>query len=246
MLDLFPAGVLDILNAQFGNAFQQMNEICRLALATTLSERRLTHARLCELTEAHSSDVTKTLRDLVTSGYLVSEGAGRGSVYRFAGTPVIAPEDVFSEPGLSNSGSDSLNLPESSLNLPPGSLNLVKAEETRDSQGRLLSEHFQLPLVDSLDALSATFLAELEQKAEAPRSAGKVAKELMAEIIQSLCDSQYIRLDCLATLVERRPNTLQSQYLTKMCRNRSLRMAFPDNPNHSQQAYTKVKKSNEH
>lgn len=46
----------------------------------------------------------------------------------------------------------------------------------------------------------------------------------MAEILLSLCEGHYVRLDCFAQLVNRSPNTLQGQYLTRLCREHRLRL----------------------
>ena len=256
MLDLFPPGILDILRIQFQERFEVLDESSRLALATTLTERRLTHARLSELTQLHPSDVTKTLRGLVDQGFLVSEGSGRGTVYRFAGTRKITSEDVFSDPGSPNFArsfpdlpalpqsspnlpASSPNLSQSSPNLPGSSPNLNLTEAVRDEHGRLISAHFALPFVDELGNLSPTFLAELEKLAELPRKSGKIGREVMVATLTSLCERHYIRLDCLAALVDRKATTLQGQYLTQLCRAQLLRMAFPDKPNDPRQAYTK-------
>jgi predicted HTH transcriptional regulator len=247
MLDLFPPGILDVLRIQFKERFESLDETGRLALATTLTERRLTHARLSELTGLHPSDVTKTLRSLVTQGFLVSEGSGRGTVYRFKGTRKISSEDVFSDLGSPNFDSSSPNLGASSPNLGAGSPNLTKKDQdssaaisNRDEHGRLISSHFPKPFVDDLEHLAGKFREHLEQVAEYPRSSRKINRDEMIEVLAQLCEGHYIRLDCLASLVDRKPGTLQGQYLTQLCRDQILRMAFPDNPNDPRQAYTKA------
>jgi predicted HTH transcriptional regulator len=245
MLDLFPPGVLDVLRLQFRERFESLDEAGRVALATTLTERRLTHARLSDLTGRHPSDVTKTLRSLVNQGFLVSEGSGRGTVYRFKGTRKISSEDVFSELGPPNLGSSSPNLGSSSPNLGSSSPNLTKndpvsaaAASIRDEHGRLISRHFSKPFVDDLEHLMKIFRQHLEDLAEYPRNSRKIDRERMIEVLARLCDGHYIRLDCLASLVDRKPGTLRGQYLTQLCRDQILRMAFPDNPNDPRQAYT--------
>jgi ATP-dependent DNA helicase RecG len=219
MLDLFPPGVIDLLKVAFRDRFESLDANCRLALALTFTERRLTHARLCELTELHPSDVTKILRGLVDQGFLITEGARRGTVYRFKGTAKISPDDVFED-------ESSPNLAPSSPNLAPSSPNLASAAASRDDFGRLISGHFSLPFIDGLQNLDVGFLVKLNQLADEPQKLGKISRDRMAEILLSLCEGHYVRLDCLAELVHRSPNTLQGQYLTRLCRDRCLRMAF--------------------
>jgi predicted HTH transcriptional regulator len=247
MLDLFPPGILDILRMQFKERFESLEEASRLALATTLTERRLTHARLSELTGLHPSDVTKILRNLVGQGFLESEGSGRGTVYRFKGTRKISSDDVFSDAGSPDLEGSSPNLApsfpnlaSSSPNLAPSSPNLDAEDPARDAYGRLISKHFPMPFIDDLTLLRDEFREHLENLAAEPRNSGKIAREKMTNTLRCLCEGHYIRLDCLASLVDRKPSTLQGQYLTQLCRDQILRMAFPDKPNDPRQAYTKA------
>ena len=239
MLDLFPAGVLDVLKLHFKDHFESLPQSSRLALAITLSEGRLTHGRLSELCHGHASDVSKTLRELVRDGFLTISGGGRGAVYRFDGTPVVNPDDVF---GGANLAASSPNLAVRSSNLAIRSLNLAANSPNltpkRDPEGRLFSTLYSLPFVDDLSALHPSFLARLEAKAVEPRSKGKIPRETMKGVISELCRDHYMTLRCLATLVDRQPETLRGQYLSSMWRNRELKLAFPDSPNDSRQAYT--------
>jgi hypothetical protein len=112
------------------------------------------------------------------------------------------------------------------------------AASIRDEHGRLISRHFSKPFVDDLEHLMKIFRQHLEDLAEYPRNSRKIDRERMIEVLARLCDGHYIRLDCLASLVDRKPGTLRGQYLTQLCRDQILRMAFPDNPNDPRQAYT--------
>jgi hypothetical protein len=108
MLDLFDPGILDVLRIGYGSAFVELEKNAQLALAITLSEGRLTHARLCELSNLHPSDVSKLLRLLVDKGFLSLTGSGRGAVYRFTQVDATSPDDVFgnfSKPGGPKPGS---------------------------------------------------------------------------------------------------------------------------------------------
>src|SRR5581483_11567107 len=73
-VSLFPREVVDELRARLGGAFDALDEIGRIALVTAHVEGGVTHARLCELTGAHSRDVTLKLQELVRKGALVSSG----------------------------------------------------------------------------------------------------------------------------------------------------------------------------
>ena len=144
------------------------------------------------------------------------------------------------EPSSPNSPESSPNFEPSSPNSPENSPNLDDKKARRDVQGRLISTHFSMPFVDDLEHLGADFLQYLEEIAEAPRASGAIDREKMIQTLLQLCAGHYIRLDCLASLVNRKPGTLQGQYLTQLCRDQILRMAFPDKPNDPRQAYTKA------
>ena len=62
----------------------------------------------------------------------------------------------------------------------------------------------------------------------------------MIDTILALCADQYITVSCLAQLVNRSPDTLREQYLTKLVREQRLIMAFPKTPTHELQAYCAV------
>lgn len=191
---------------------------------------------VCELTDLHPSDVTKILRGLVDQGFLVTEGAGRGTVYRFAGVNVVTPEDVFDTTFDHLTGS--------SVNLSASSGNLTKLAELtdgqRDESGRLLSAHHHLPFPDSLEVLCKRESQRLEEIAREPRAEGKVDREILKVAILELCTGQCVTLNSLSSLVNRSKSTLRTQYLTQMCKDQELRMAFPDKPNNFRQAYTKA------
>ena len=239
MLDLFPPGILNVLGSHFGERFEKLPELSRLALATTLTEGRLTHGRLAGLCQSHAADVSKTLRDLVKDGFLTSSGAGRGAVYRFSGTDEVTPADVF---GGGHPAGSSANLAPGSANLAPGSPNLIPSSPNlapeRDANGRLLSPLHRLPFVDDLSMLTREFLAGLVQAAAEPRQKKKIPAEAMKAVILDLCRDQFVTIRCLAALLNRQPETLRGQYLSPMSRERKLKLAFPDAPNDSRQAYT--------
>jgi hypothetical protein len=57
-------------------------------------------------------------------------------------------------------------------------------------------------------------------------------------IVLQLCARHFVTLRCLALLVNRKPETLRDQYLTKLVRERKLTLAFPKTPTHERQAYS--------
>jgi len=254
MLDLFPPGILDILQFHFGDRFETLSQTARLALATTLSEGRLTHARLVELTTLHPADLTKNLSELVADGFLSSEGSGRGAVYRFAGTQIVGPDDVLGPGGPPDLSASSPDLEPSSPDLAPRSSDLAprspdlaprspdlaprSPDLDRNEDGLLVSKHHALCFIDQLDLLSPTKLEELEAFAALPREKKKLPREEMIEALMKVCSGHFITLGALAQLVSRKPNALRDSYLTPLRKEHRIQLAFPDTPNDERQAYT--------
>lgn len=151
---------------------------------------------------------------------------GRGAVYHLSGEAIPTPDDVFGPPAR-------ISVP-SSPNLTGSSPNL---DENRDGDGCLIADQLPLPIIDNLSALTSTLRAQLESLALEPRNKGKVDREVLIAVIVQLCAKQFVTLRCLATLVNRKPDTLRDQYLTKLVRERKLALAFPTTPTHERQAY---------
>jgi predicted HTH transcriptional regulator len=241
MLDLFDPGILDVLRIGYGSAFVELEKNAQLALAITLSEGRLTHARLCELSNLHPSDVSKLLRLLVDKGFLSLTGSGRGAVYRFTQVDATSPDDVF---GLASStiSSSSSTISADSSTISGGSSTISPSREVpnRDLSGRLIASQFRLPFVDSIESLVPEFRAGLEAIAAQPREKKWMEKKVLEEIIVQLCEGHYITIRSLAQILDRGERTLRQDYLSKLCKEQRLRRAFPDTPNHEKQAYTKA------
>jgi ATP-dependent DNA helicase RecG len=106
--------------------------------------------------------------------------------------------------------------------------------------GRLISDKFHLPFVDSIEALATEFRVGLELMAELPRSKGRMVRKEFEDLIVRVCDGHFITISTLAGILNRGERTLRQDYLSKLCKEQRLRRAFPDTPNHEKQAYTKA------
>lgn len=225
MIDLFPEQVMEGLKGKFGVQFDHLNDVERVVLALAASEGTVNHARLRAVTVEHPVDLSKTLQQLTQTGMLQSTG-GRGAVYHLPGETIPTPDDVFG-PATRISAFSSPNLEASSPNLGEG----------RDANGCLITDQLPLPVIDNLSALSATLRGQLEQIAAEPRVKGRVNREIITAVVLQICANHYVTLRSLAALVQRKPETLRDQYLTKLVRERKLALAFPITPTHERQAY---------
>ncbi|RYD32718.1 MAG: AAA family ATPase [Verrucomicrobiaceae bacterium] len=241
MLDLFDPGILDILRLTYRSEFEALERNAQLALAITLSEGALTHSRLCELSNAHPSDVSKILRLLVEKRFLRLSGSGRGAVYRFTQVAATNPDDVFG-PGIPVLEPESSTIIGLSSTILPGSSTIIAdgKKSGRDEAGRLMAKQFHLPFVDSVENLVPEFLARLHAAAELLRTKGKISRKELEDVIVKVCDGHFVTIGSLAKILDRGERTLRQDYLSRLCKEKRLRRAFPDTPNHERQAYTKA------
>lgn len=244
MIDLFPEQVIRSLRAKFGTAFDGLAYDERVALALAASEGTVNHARLCTVSAGHPVDLSRTLQHLTQLGMLESTG-GRGAVYHLPGQEMPTPDDVFGPifPGTLALGPavSSSDLPATSSVLG-GSSSVLRTSSSdldarRSQEGYLLTEQLPLPVIDTLNALSPELRAHLEGLAQGPRSKKKMDRVAMEQVVLQVCAGHYLTLQCLAELVNRRPESLRNEYLTPMVRARSLSLAFPTTPTHERQAY---------
>ena len=241
MLDLFDPGVLKLLRAHYKKRFDTLDRPAQLALAITLSEDRLTHGRLCELSSAHPSDVSKTLRHLVDKEFLTLTGSGRGAVYRFSQIQATNPDDVFgSDSSTTMSPRSTITGGSSTISADSSTLSEAANEENRDEMGRLIADPYNRPFVDSLEALNPGFLAKLQSVAKEPRAKKRMDREALKAVIVELCEGHFITIRTLAKILNRNERSLRQDYLATLCKEMKLQRAFPDTPNHEKQAYTKA------
>jgi hypothetical protein len=242
MADLLPDTVLAQLRERFGAQFDVLDYTGRLVMATAALERVVSHNRLLEICDAHSHDLSLLLARLVKQGLLESDGRSRGTVYFLPGDSLPTPEQVFVGPAFpmlptGNMGSSSEYSEVSSEYSTVSSEQSTTSDGERDGKGRLISPHLDAPIIDDLAILDEGFLALLESLAEEPRQKERLGAERMERVILALCRDQFLTLSVLAKLVDRNPDGLRQQYLSKMVRNGGVVLAFPTKPTHEKQAY---------
>jgi ATP-dependent DNA helicase RecG len=258
MLDLLPQPVLDDLRSRFGAAFDAVDPLDRMILATAMIEGVVNHSRMTEICSDHPHDLTLALARLERDGFLFSQGQSRGKVYHLPGSAPVSPEQVFatvgsfgssaassgSKDGSSGSSGETSGtkdgLEATGVNLPVSEAMPTPAEQARrDETGCLLSPYLDAPIVDDLGALTPDLLAELLRRAALPREKARLDKEVMANVILSVCEGRYVRLSVLADLVQRDPDGLRKGYLDTLVKDHRIRRAFPGTPTHEMQSYRK-------
>ncbi|WP_374253930.1 RNA-binding domain-containing protein [Acinetobacter brisouii] len=115
--------------------------------------------------------------------------------------------------------------------------NTTSSKHERDEKGRLLSEHFDAPYIDSLAALHPEFREHLFEKAKESRNKRRLSPESMTEIILRVSQDHYISASALATILERNANSIRQQYLTQLVEQGKLKLAVPQYKNDPRQGY---------
>ena len=87
MASLLPDPTVAELERRLGDVFRSAPEIQKLALVTVALEKKVTHARLRSMSDAHPRDITVALSSLVQRGVLESAGSHKRTYYYFPGSP---------------------------------------------------------------------------------------------------------------------------------------------------------------
>lgn len=83
---------------------------------------------------------------------------------------------------------------------------------------------------------------QIWEMGELARKRKRLAPSIMEELLVELCAQKPLMLKELAQLTERTPDGLRNNYLSKLVREKRLRLQYPDQVNHPRQAYITVRK----
>jgi len=81
MINLMPEDTLKKLRQRFGEKFDNLNRIKKIALVFAFLDGSVSHARLREISSSHPRDLSKALKELVDDGFLEPHGATTGRIY---------------------------------------------------------------------------------------------------------------------------------------------------------------------
>ncbi len=208
MLSLLPEEVLAILRSRFGAAFDALSGDEVHALVTAQLEGTVTNQRLQGMLTLHRVDITRMLSGLVQQGFLESDGVGRGTRYVVRDeTPPLESGAPLSSNGAPPFGDETPPLSSTSSPATPAELSGLVGAE------------------------------QLWLQATPVRMKKRVKPAVMWEMIRTLCRNDYLTLQQLGLLLGRATKGLQEDHLSPMSRTKLLRLRFPDNLTHPQQAY---------
>ena len=233
----------------FGERFEQLDDFEQVIIATAAIEGWVNHERACQLTTRHSREVTLTLPRLESKGFLVAGGEQKSKYYTLPGVSVMAPDEVFSLGAANIIGSSTHNDSNSTYSGDGSTYNSLNSTHnsadsqlaSRDEYGRLLNCYIDLPYIDAVENLTDTFRDSLFSLAAVPREKSRLGdKELMKNVILSVCQGHYISVAALGQIFNRNPNALRQQYLKSLVELGELKLAFPQYKNDPKQGYSVV------
>ena len=169
MTSLFPESIVDELEGRFGSRFANTTTDERLALVTAAAEGVVTHARLRELCDSHSRDLTLALAKLATEGLLDKEGRGKALQY-FLGEK---KEDLLpfarpvGGPGSVQSAASSVQIPGSSVQSAASSVQSPEMDSKKRGWSRREELRSRILETCATKYLSVAELAALLGRSEA-------------------------------------------------------------------------------
>lgn len=207
---------LDNLENIFGERFRELNSDEVQTLTTAYLEGDVSNQRLQEMLSLHRVDITRLLRNLVQNGFLITEGAGRGTRYFLAKNKVINTEEEMNSPVKEG------NSPVKGASSP------VKEGGSPVNQANSSTQN----------VTSDPALLEI---ARPIRESDRSVPEKIEATILALCENQFLTLRQIAELLKRQPDNLRERYIAALMQRGLLELRFPSAPNHPDQAYRKRK-----
>jgi ATP-dependent DNA helicase RecG len=238
MSDLMPKQTVEHLEETFGDQFAALESNERMILATAHGEGAVTHSRLLNFVDLHSTDLSRLIHKLVQKGLLIQEGHGRGAAYHLPGVSLPRPEDIDftnSEPAITNT-MDASELAKNASELVKGS-ELSEQSSSDDPISDLIAG---LPIIRNVAILTTSEFDTLKSIAADVRAKAKCPKREVEQAVASLCEGRFITLSVLAEILERSPDYLRQNILKGMIERGLIKRAYPQIPNDPRQAYSKA------
>lgn len=267
MIDLIPEEVRQELLDLFGESFHQLSRLEVIILVLAKTENSVNHARVLEVTQEHTHDISQSFKKLVAEEFLDSHGVGRGTNYCLAGEEWVRAEDVFGRSeGPASSGHKSSGHKSSGHkgdlavenedilgeNGDFTSKSSILAESSsghkssghtglssghRNNLGRLIHEKLEVPIVDDVSLLVQELTNDYLIAANEAQESKRLEPQVIEGIILELCSECYFTSSALAQLLNRNSENIRKRYLSPMVDKGLLVLAFPQTPTHELQAY---------
>lgn len=217
MISLIPEEVERELKKIVGYNYCELTELERIILVLAHRFGEISNTDIQCFCREHPRDIGECLKHLVNKNWLESSGKGRGTYY-----------SLFKQ----EKTGDLLSILSSSKYNEPNS----EHNEISSEHNELNSEHNE----PSSEHNKSLLLSEI---AAPVRSKKRVSPELMRNTIIKLCSDEYLLLKSLSELLLRSPDTIRTHYVNPMLDEGLLKLRYPEQPKHPQQAYKAVASS---
>jgi ATP-dependent DNA helicase RecG len=257
---LLAEGVVREAERRFGSSYLEQDELGRLAIVTALAENEVSHARIVEVTGAHSRDVTLKLQELMRKGLLNSDGPLRKKSYFLpplagANGDSSEPYDASSAPKVDSSGAsggssepyDASSAPKVDSSGASGGSSAPKggssapyggswAPKGGSSNAKVDSSNAK---VDSSNAKVDSSNAKVDSSNALARllMAKRAPQELINAAVLEICSEDFVPASEIARQLRRTLATVKSRYLPRLVERKNLELLHPGTPTHPQQAY---------
>ena len=209
MVSLLPDETVVRLTDIFGERLASLSDPERVILGTADIEGLVTHARMMEFLDIHPADLSKSLKQLSDSGFLVPRGQTRARSYSLARPTRGQPLPLFpADDGSHESTERSEHMEERSEHMAE------RSEHTEDAP-RLATPQT---------------LAKL-------RAAKRVQRDILELLLLDLCKVKPRSLVELSTLMGRTPDYLRMRLTRPLVKRGLLALRYPDRKHHPNQEY---------
>lgn len=200
-----------------GSEYGSLDESDRVILMLAHRFGEIGNADIQPYCPDHPRDIGMRLQRFVAKGWLSKTGHTRGTRYRL---PMSDALDLFGGGG---------DVVQSSGHSESSSGHSMSASGHSEVQHEVAVEGG---------------LSDLRQLAAPVRDKGRASKELVEQIIISLCRGRWLTIRELAELLGRDSEALRKHYITRLLRQGHLLPRYPHHPNHPEQAYQTAESPN--
>ena len=218
------------LQQRYGDKFLQLDANERWAVVCAWHDEAVTNDSLGKQIDLHSAELTKLFGRLVRAGLLEKKPAGRWTSYRLGKGEAAVLE--FVTPVDSNQ----LRLfPALGADITQVGDDIAQAGEIIAQVGDATTQVADI-IAQAGGNLTQAEVAKLALIAQ-PMRVGQPRQAVADGIILTLCRGRFITANQLAKLLERNPNALRSNYLTRLAADGHLELLHPTKPRSKHQAY---------
>ncbi len=218
MTSLHSDNVLQDLQTCFGPRFTGLQPLAVTALVIAATERRVSNARLQQISKLHPVDISAVLQELVAGHYLVQQGRKRGTYYEIAAKYASVTGRRFPDKAPS--------FPDKAPSFPDKAPSFPDKAPSFPDNGA--------PVADGSDELSEQQLLQLTEIARLKK---RLPPAQISALIMQCCEKNWLKNQQLAKYLGRSPDYLHGQFLQSLVATGQLHMLYPSSPNRSDQAY---------